>query len=414
MDAFDLNERARKRRAPLLGRMMPRDTKRFVNNMFNLDLTYVTKRVIVMSQPTDGVRGVAGNSTRELKRFFDTRHPHSYMIYNLNTEPASKYDNSRFEGRVRSYGFREHSPPPLSTLFGLVQDMAAFLRQSPHSVVALHCRAGKGRSGTVACAWLLHSRVFKSADKAIDYYAAVRTHEGKGITLPSQVRYVRYMEEAESFGMPIANEIVINSIEFSGDLSGIRGPISVLLENGSKSCSLQFDTLQARGSFAGEALTEDVKMTVTDGRKAILFVLFFNTRFLLDTHVFNREELDGERDHKAFKLLPLDFAVTLKSTLTHLDSTQDMYRHFTNHIKHTNSASKLDFSTEAVDSEQAEGVSSASVMVRQLVVEDELPDDRRSQKIHRRPTGYLVRNRKSSALDERGSIDQTSDEKGNA
>ena len=60
-------------------------------------------------------------------------------------------------------------------------------------VVAVHCKGGKGRTGTMICVWLIESGVFSSAALSLDYFGNRRpdtnvSKKFQGVETPSQSR----------------------------------------------------------------------------------------------------------------------------------------------------------------------------------------------------------------------------------
>lgn len=63
------------------------------------------------------------------------------------------------------------------------------------NIVAVHCKAGKGRTGLMIICYLLYCGLTTSATAARKFYDTSRTFDGKGLTIISQIRYVHYFEE---------------------------------------------------------------------------------------------------------------------------------------------------------------------------------------------------------------------------
>ncbi|KIM31148.1 hypothetical protein M408DRAFT_327440 [Serendipita vermifera MAFF 305830] len=120
-----------------------------------LDLVYLTDRVIIMGFPAAGFEGLYRNQRAEVKRFLDTRHGDKYRVFNFCPTRENSYPASTFEGRVSRYPFPDHHAPPLGLLALATQEMKAWLDRGPEHVIVVHCKAGKGRSGTLACSLLL-------------------------------------------------------------------------------------------------------------------------------------------------------------------------------------------------------------------------------------------------------------------
>eukprot|EP01133_Synstelium_polycarpum_P013343 gene13343-15695_t len=159
-----------------------KDKNRFINDEFNLDLTYVTNRIIETSYR---------NSRVDVRRFLDTYHADKYLVLNLT---ETDYDASYFCGRVHHLGFPDHHPPSLGLLLYSVQIVHNWLSQDPENIIAIHCAAGRGRSGTLICSYLVSTMEYedKVAD-VLNLFAQQRSSIGEGITVPSQQRYVHYI-----------------------------------------------------------------------------------------------------------------------------------------------------------------------------------------------------------------------------
>ncbi|KAI8365899.1 protein-tyrosine phosphatase-like protein [Radiomyces spectabilis] len=175
---------------------------RFVEAGINLDLSYITNKIIAMSFPSDGLEGFYRNAFRDVKRFLDNRHGGHYKVFNLRSEKL--YDGKRFEAPVSAYPFPDHQPPPFELLLQFCQEAAAWFAQDRANVIVVHCKAGKGRTGTMIACLLLYLGEARNANAAIAFYGAKRTSDGKGITIPSQIRYIQYFEKTLASKDPAA------------------------------------------------------------------------------------------------------------------------------------------------------------------------------------------------------------------
>jgi phosphatidylinositol-3,4,5-trisphosphate 3-phosphatase and dual-specificity protein phosphatase PTEN len=58
-------------------------------------------------------------------------------------------------------------------------DICLYFLKNPYGVAAIHCKAGKGRTGVMCINYLIFTDLCKSSDEAIEYYAKMRTYNKK-------------------------------------------------------------------------------------------------------------------------------------------------------------------------------------------------------------------------------------------
>ena len=158
-----------------------------------------------MGYPASGMEKTYRNDIHEVSSFFNERHANRYYIYNLS---GRIYDNTRFQNRVYEGGFPDHHPPPLWLLLDICAHMHDWLMAHESNVVAIHCMAGKGRTGVIVSCYMLYmahygnlvqlekNQIEKIVDRAILDFKELR---GQGVRFPSQRRYMLYFVQVRLF-----------------------------------------------------------------------------------------------------------------------------------------------------------------------------------------------------------------------
>lgn len=135
--------------------LVSKNKNRYVNEGFDLDLSYILPNVIAMGFPSQGIEGLYRNHMEDVQRFFNKKYYPNYKIYNLCSE--RKYDEQSFHCCSQNYTFDDHNPPIFMLMVDFCQDLHNFLTENPKNVAAVHCKAGKGRTGVMICCYLIYS-----------------------------------------------------------------------------------------------------------------------------------------------------------------------------------------------------------------------------------------------------------------
>ncbi|BFZ15305.1 hypothetical protein BsWGS_18344 [Bradybaena similaris] len=322
--------------------MVSQNKRRYQKDGFDLDLCYITERVIAMSFPSEGLMALYRNPVTEVARFFNTKHKGHYRIYNLCSERS--YNESLFFNNVVRICIDDHNVPKLSEMIDFVANARDWMAADKDNVFALHCKGGKGRTGTMTCTWLIDSGLLENAQESLEYFRDRRTDLSKGSTFqgvetPSQSRYVGYYERLKNeFNgqLPPNKELRLVTLKITGINSVGRGDGSDLFmelrQNGQliftcflclqKNCETQkdaaSDTLVIRPKNC-PSIQGDIKIMFKTHNKQIPigydkcpFYFWFYTSFVEDNRLcIPRDELDNPHKKKTHHIFRDHFAVEL-------------------------------------------------------------------------------------------------------
>uniref|UniRef100_A0A7N6ABY2 Phosphatidylinositol-3,4,5-trisphosphate 3-phosphatase n=1 Tax=Anabas testudineus TaxID=64144 RepID=A0A7N6ABY2_ANATE len=324
-------------------RMVSENKRRYQKDGFDLDLTYVTDRVIAMSFPSYGKQSFYRNPIKEVARFLDTKHEGHYKVYNLCSEKG--YDPKFFHYRVERVFIDDHNVPSLEDMLKYTASVREWMAVDPANIIAIHCKGGKGRTGTMVCTWLIDSDQFESAQDSLNYFGERRTDKTQstkfqGVETPSQSRYVGYYEIMKTTfnrQLPPPKALRIKSIRISS-IAGKTHQTSRVLQldkrtalAGFSLCVVTsflfflFEVFPDVGNNAVLISLENMPVVEGDvkvmfdssaglpkGYEDVPFYFWFNTSFIVDNKLFlPREELDNPHKPKTWDLYKSDFAVTL-------------------------------------------------------------------------------------------------------
>lgn len=208
---------------------------RFKDEKYNLDLSYITPRLIAMAFPGEGFQTLYRNNANTVKQFINEKHK-DFFIINIS---GKKYNYNIFDNKVSEYNWIDHQAPKLNLLFQICKKIYENLIKNEDIVAIINCKAGKGRTGTIICCFLLFTGMFNDPIKAMEYYSIKRFKSGEGVTQPSQKRYIHLFHEVliKKIYYPLnatLKEISISHIPYLSKNSYTIPYFEIYLDNGTK------------------------------------------------------------------------------------------------------------------------------------------------------------------------------------
>ncbi|KNG80868.1 dual specificity phosphatase, catalytic domain protein [Aspergillus nomiae NRRL 13137] len=211
-----------------------------------LDLCYVTDNLIATSGPSPSYpKRAYRNPLDDLVKYLDSKHGEDWCVFEFRAE-GTGYPDKAVYGRIHHYPFPDHHPPPFALIPSLMGSMYNWLhgkdsqgeaQEKRKRVAVVHCKAGKGRSGTVACSYLMAHEGWKMED-ALQRFTArrMRSGFGPGVSIPSQLRWVGYVDRwVNQMGkMYIERPVEILELHVWGLRDGVKVAVEGFVDEGKK------------------------------------------------------------------------------------------------------------------------------------------------------------------------------------
>ncbi|KAI4264247.1 MAG: hypothetical protein L6R42_000644 [Xanthoria sp. 1 TBL-2021] len=202
-----------------------------------LDLCYVTNNIIATSGPSSTFPQRAyRNPTDALVKFLDYKHDTNWAIWEFRAE-GTGYPDSEVYGRIRHYPWPDHHPPPFALVPNIMASMREWLKgqdTNPARVVVVHCKAGKGRSGTAACSYLISEEGWTVEDALFRFTTRrMRSGFGAGVSIPSQLRWIRYVDRwTKHQKLYVERQIEVAEVHVWGLRDGVKVAVEGYIDEG--------------------------------------------------------------------------------------------------------------------------------------------------------------------------------------
>uniref|UniRef100_A0A8C7ZDE1 Auxilin n=1 Tax=Oryzias sinensis TaxID=183150 RepID=A0A8C7ZDE1_9TELE len=176
-----------------------------------LDIAYITSRIIVMTYPAESVQIGYQNHVEDIRSFLDSRHADHYTVFNLSQR---NYRGAKFSNRVSECNWPSRQAPSLHNLFAVCKNMHNWLKQNPKNVCVITCSDGRALSGVLICAMFCFCHLFNNPIPAMQLLSAKRP--GSGLW-PSHHRYIGYVCSmvSEKPSLPHSKPLMIKAVTMS-------------------------------------------------------------------------------------------------------------------------------------------------------------------------------------------------------
>ncbi|XP_024902255.1 tensin-3 isoform X2 [Pteropus alecto] len=282
-----------------------------------LDLTYVTERIIAVSFPAGCSEESYLHSLQEVTHMLRSKHGDNYLVLNLSEK---RYDLTKLNPKILDVGWPELHAPPLDKVCAICKAQESWLDSDPQHVVVIHCRGGKGRIGVVLSSYMHFTSVSASADQALDRFAMKKYYDDKVSALmqPSQRRYVQFLSgllsgTVKMNASPLFLHFVILHGTLNFDSGGACRPFLKLYQAmrpvftsgvyniGPDSPSRVYIAVEPAQLLKGDVMVKCYHQPCHSATRTVIFRLQFHTGAVQGhSLVFGKEDLDGAREDDRF------------------------------------------------------------------------------------------------------------------
>ncbi|KAF7657151.1 hypothetical protein LDENG_00031230 [Lucifuga dentata] len=311
-----------------------------------LDIAYITSRIIVMTYPAESVQIGYQNHVEDIRSFLDSRHADHYTVFNLSQR---NYRGAKFSNRVSECNWPSRQAPSLHNLFAVCKNMHNWLKQNPKNVCVITCSDGRAPSGVLVCAMFCFCHLFNNPVPAMQLLSAKRP--GSGLW-PSHHRYISYVCSmvSEKPSLPHSKPLMIKALTispvpcFNKQRSGCRPFCDVLIgETKIFTTAQEYERMREHRVQEGKVVFPlgvsahgDVVVSVYHMRSTIggrlqakvsntqIFQIQFHTGFIAPgttTLKFNKPELDACDSPEKYPQL---FHVILDVEVEGVDKQKDL------------------------------------------------------------------------------------------
>ena len=144
-----------------------------------MDLSYITNHTLAMGYPSTGCESIYRNNINDIKSFLNRYHT-NYKIYNLCLEENRIYNKNLFNGKeIAIFPFIDHEPCPIKLILEFCIDICLYLIRNPDGLCAIHCKAGKGRTGVMIVCYMIFSGLCNNSEQALKIFGKLRSVNSK-------------------------------------------------------------------------------------------------------------------------------------------------------------------------------------------------------------------------------------------